>query len=103
MKKLKKTDVIQASISIKNKLKERLKELNLSYRLIILDAKKHNISITKSSLSKYLNYDSPVEGCLTQTNIIWLCFRYCIDIRVKSELKEYNEKRALEKLKLFFE
>ena len=104
MKKQKKVDLIVSSQNLKNAIKKRISELNLSYSDIIKDAEEKNvIGITKSSISIYFNSNYPASGCLSQKNVIWLALRYGIDLKVIIKLIEpYDEKAALKKLKKYF-
>jgi len=97
----KKNDIITDSTVIKRSLKDRFKELGLSYSMIEKDSVlRGRKGICKSSLSRYLNNNS-VNG-LSHENIIWLCIRYSIRINLQVDKLEYNEEKALLMLSKIF-
>ena len=96
-------DIVLMAPSIKKNLKKRIEELNLSYSMIVNEAKALGMKgITKSSISCYLNYNPPKNGSLSQKHIIWLCLRYGVKLSVRSELLEYNEEQCKKELSKFF-
>jgi len=89
--KKKKQDIIVNSTAIRTLLKKRFEELSLTYTNIISDANSlGNTSITKSCLSIYLNNKDTVNQ-MTQENVIWLCIRYGVDIKIPvTYIKDYS-------------
>ncbi len=108
-----KQSLIKDSKTIHASILKRIEQLKLKQSDIIKDAAKYDITIQSSSLSKYLDHGN-VKGGLGEETIIWLCIRYGIDIflmvgtgkivdgKLKIELSEYNETKALAKLKVIF-
>lgn len=101
----KRVDILLYSKTVKEALKTRFKELDLLYGDIISDARERgNKTISMANLSIYFNYDRPMLGGITSTNLMWLCIRYGIDINidVKWPLKEYDENKCITNLKRLF-
>lgn len=90
-------------------------ELKLKQRAIIRDAADHGFTLEPGGLNRYLKHGFTL-GSLREDQIIWLAFRYGIDVKVqigvpvidkkkhtlKWEIPPYNEKEALKKLKSIF-
>ena len=88
--------------AIKKALLERIKELNISQSDIVKDATKFGYKgINKVNLSIYLSNKSLSQSTLSEQHIFWLCYRYCIDIKVHVIKMDYNERKALAYLKHF--
>lgn len=108
-----KKSIIKDSSSIREFIKQRIKELDLKPAGIIKDAGERNMKIESAALSRYLK-NGNCKGSLSEENIVWLCLRYGIDVmliagtpkikdnKLKIELPPYNEEQALAKLKLIF-
>lgn len=94
--------IVKDSKQVRALLEERFAELELSGRDVIADALKHGRIIQPSQLSRYRSSGN-VKASLSQQDIIWLCFRYGIDVKLISAKKsEYNEKECLKSLKKEF-
>jgi len=90
-------DIVKNHGVLRDNLKERIKELDLSYTSIIDDAKKHGVyGITRSSLSKY--FGNKEKGSITQEQLCWICIRYDVHIRIDVKLSPYNEEKCLDRL-----
>ena len=99
----KRIDILLYSNSLKKVLEERFEELSLTNRDIILDARKNgNKTISASNLSIYFNYNKPMSGGITHTNLVWLCVRYGIDIHVSIKKVDFNNTKCLDNLKKLF-
>ena len=105
--------IVKSSVQIRTKLKERIKELNLSITEISKDAKSLGQNISIQSLSKYLS-NSELNN-LSEENIIWLAFRYGLYITlhvgqlkinergfVTTYIQPYDEAKCLTVLKKIF-
>jgi hypothetical protein len=116
-------DIIKSNSLIKSKLISRFLELDLTNKDIALDATEKGYKIQESCLSRYLNKSMNVAGSLSQEQILWLCMRYCIPVRLvlrpyrplkRDEVKgvppgtlvpyneEYDESRAIKNLAMHF-
>lgn len=92
----KKVDIVLYSLTIKKYLKLVFKGKNLKPSDVVKDANERGMkTITKEKLSRYLNNDVPVLGFPTQRDILWLCARYSIKVKLKVSLVEESEKDAL--------
>ncbi len=110
---MKRSSLVKSSKRIKQLLKDRFKEAEKSLSEVIMDANLRGMRFTIASLSKYLNYDSP-EGGLSEEGIIWLCFRYGINVHllvgtpvikdghIDLQIVPYNEQDSLKKLDTVF-
>jgi hypothetical protein len=110
---MKNNSIVKDSKSIYSCLLKRIEQLKLRPSDIIKDAEKHGKKIESASLSKYLKHGN-VKGALSEELIIWLSFRWGIDVflmvgtpkvvdgKLKIELPEYDEEKAIAKLKLIF-
>jgi len=89
-------DLIKENKIIRDALLKRWKELDIKYdATIIKDAEERGMHFTKAVISSYRNH---CKG-LTQTQIIWLCFRYGIKIAISIGEPVYNKgKDAIEYL-----
>lgn len=111
--KTNKNSIIKDSKTIHSFILKRIKELELTPASIIKDAEGFGRKIEAASLSKYINHGN-INGALSEDNIIWLSTRWGVDItlmvgtptlvdgKLKINLPEYNEKKALAKLKTIF-
>lgn len=95
--------IVKDSKQIRALLEERFAELELSGRDIVADAHKHNyLALRTEPLSRYRKRGN-TTSTLSQQDIIWLCFRYGIEINLSaSKYQKYNEKECLKKLKKEF-
>lgn len=109
-----KPSIIKDSMKIRKLLKMRFEELGVNYSRVVEDANMREMKFTNSSLSRFMKSGN-VNGSLTEENIIWLCFRWGIEIqllvgtpkvangKVELTLPPYNEEKCLlilEKLNL---
>jgi len=111
--KTNKNSIIKDSKSIRAFLLQRIEELNLSPADIIKDAESRGRKIENASLSKYMNHGN-VRGALSEDIIVWLATRWGVDIslmvgtpklvggKLKIELPQYDESKALSRLKTIF-
>lgn len=95
-------DFIRINRNIKVKLHARFEELAMTRKEVCLDAKERGYTIQQSAISKYFNNEKVVPGSLTQEQVIWLCCRYCIPIKVSVVNMDMNEIHADKLLKMFF-
>ncbi len=82
--------IVKDSNEIRNLLKTRFDKLDLTSRAIVKDAKENKIHLPAASLSRYLKLGN-VKGTLSQENIIWLCNRYCIDLKLIAKKRKFTE------------
>ena len=92
--------IVKASNIIKRYLKERFTELELTAEHVAKDAQEQGICLYKQQLSRYFNNKD--KGYPSEEIIVWLCFRYCIDVRLWVKKMPYNEEEAITKVKKFF-
>ena len=81
-KKFKIGDVIKSNNLLKKRLLSRFNELSLINKEIVKDAEEKDYKIPESSLSRYLTKPYGTTGSLSQEQILWLCMRYCIPVRL---------------------
>jgi len=98
----KKQCIIKSSLSIRSKILQRIRELDLTNVEICEEAEKFGRKIGQGALSRYLKHGAYKESGLSQENIIWVCVRYSIDIKLKVTLQPYNEEMALKRLEKTF-
>ena len=99
---MKQIEIVKSSKTLRDSLKLRFKELNLTYDKVVADAKEKGLSITKSNISALFNQSLPGKNYPSQRQLLWLSIRYSIDIRLIIEIKKYDEEYAIKRLKLFF-
>jgi hypothetical protein len=97
-------DIVVYSQTLKNALYKRIvDELHLTFKQVETDAiSKGAKGIFSSSLSRYFSQERPIHGSLKHSNIIWLCLRYGINVRLDIRPVPYDEKVCVETLKRFF-
>ncbi len=78
---MKRPTLVKSSKIIRKLLVNRFEELKLRSTTITEDANKRGMKFTMAMLSKYLNHDNP-EGGLSDDGILWLCFRYGINVHL---------------------
>lgn len=112
--------VIKESKEINSALLKRLKELypsNIGFgfknAVVVKDAAERGVKIDAGQLSRYFS-PKRQKNTLSEEQIIWLCFRYGIFIRVTVgepvvregklyyEVPRFDEARALNNLKLLY-
>ena len=92
----KKVDIVLYSPKIKEYLKLVFAGKNLKAADVVKDANEKGVkTITKEKLSRYLNNDKPVTGFPTQRDILWLCARYSVKVKLVATLIEESEEDAL--------
>jgi hypothetical protein len=87
-------------------LKSRLEEIGINYSRVVEDANDRGMKFTNSALSRFLKSGN-VNGSLTEESIVWLCFRYGIEVqlivgsplldngKLKLKIPPYNEDKCL--------
>lgn len=105
--------IVKQSSLIKKVLKQRIDELGLTYAQIIMESERFGIDTIKpENLSRYFKGG---KGGLTQENIVYLSYRYGIDIqlivgnpvalkdgKIQCSIPKYNEKDCIAKVKSIF-
>jgi len=96
---------------LREKILERLKELDYTQSFLIKDASERNMDIKPERLSRYLKNKS---GGLTEDQLLWVATRLGIFLNInfgnlvveegvaKFVIPPYNELEILKKLKLIF-
>jgi hypothetical protein len=99
--------LVKDSSVIKKALLIRLKELypsNVGFGFrnasIINDAKERGFKIAPEQLSRYFS-NSP-KNALSEVQIVWLCIRYGINLKLEVTSSKFEEVEALNKLKVIF-
>jgi hypothetical protein len=92
--------LIRQDKKLRTLLIERFEELGLSQKQVVEDAENHDQSIPSSNLNRYLKNNEAGEGrsSLTESQIIWLCQRYCINIEITISANAYNYNKAKKNL-----
>ncbi len=98
---MKQNDIIKESLVLKDILKKRIKELNLTYNQIAKESKKYNIGLTKEKLSVYFAKND-INNFPTQRQLIWLCFRYGIIVKLCIISEKFDDKICQKRTKKFF-
>lgn len=108
-----KNSIVKDSVRIRELLRNRFEELELSNTKIVEDANDKGMVFTNAMLSRYMKKGN-VPGSLTEENIIWLCYRYGIEIkllvgspkivenRISLVIPPYNEEKCLEIINKLF-
>jgi hypothetical protein len=73
--------IVKNSTRIRKLLIERLSELNKSNSDVVKDARSRGREITNSSFGRFINHGN-VKSTLSQEDVVWLCFRYGIEIQL---------------------
>lgn len=92
--------IVKASEIIRKHLRSRFVELNISNDKVAADARLHGIKLHKQQLSKYFN--NKPEGFPSDETLIFLCFRYGIDVHLNVKLLPYDEIDCLKKIAKYF-
>jgi hypothetical protein len=97
------TSIIKGSELIRQHIRQRIKELNLTYDKIVTEGVSYGQKFSKGSLSRYLNTrkNQQSEG-MTETNLIWLCMRLGIYVAIHVKLNEYSEQQCMENINKHF-
>jgi len=89
-------DIIKSNSLIKRRLLNRFDDLSLLNKDIVRDAEERGYRIQESCLSRYLTKPPEVTGSLSQEQILWLCMRYCVNVKLVvrpyMELKNATDK-----------
>jgi len=93
--------ILKDNLEIRQMLRDRFKELELSFIDISNDACSLGQNIPISMLSRYMKRGN-TKGTLSQEDIMWLCYRYGISFSIKPEILPYNAKKCIESLKMYF-
>lgn len=98
--------IVKNSTRIRTLLKDRITELKLSNLAVVKDARERGRELTDSSFSRFIKHGN-VQSTLSQEDVIWLCFRYGIEIkllvgspmvsegRIKLVVPAYNEEQCI--------
>lgn len=90
--------IIKHNKTIKEALRKRFDELNLTYPKISSDAESFGItSIDPYRLSRYFN-NSELNN-LSDEGVQYLCAKYCIVVELKVEILPYDEKVGIKNVK----
>ena len=93
--------IIKSSNIIRQHIKTRIKELNLTYDKIVTEAQLHGMRFTKPSLSRYLNAKGQAVG-MGEQDIIYLAMILGLNIKLVVRLNPYDEAQCMENVKYFF-
>jgi len=112
--------VIKENKEIKEALLKRLKELypsNIGFgfknSMVVKDAEERGVKIAAEQISRYFS-PKQQKNTLSEEQIIWLCFRYGITIRINIgepvvrdgklyfEVPKFDELKALQDLKRIY-
>lgn len=84
-------DIIRCNNDIKEYVQLRMAELGLSVADLCTEAEKYKVKLNKFSYSKWINSDGYTEGTPTQFQILWICHRLGITLKLEIEKEEnYN-------------
>lgn len=113
------SDIVKDSTTLKQALLDRWEEIGITYGMISEDAKKRGVKgITERAISVWKNH-SYAKGALNQYQILFLCWRYGVNVSLKvgipvlykegeeTKLKyvveqPYNEEKSLTQLYVMF-
>lgn len=97
-----KTDIIISSLSIKKRLHTRFEELNITPKQIVKESKKYISGLNEAKISSYFKYDIPMTNFPTQKQLLYLCVRYGILLKIKSKIEPYNEEICIKNVQKTF-
>lgn len=104
--------LVKDSVVLREAIQKRIRELGLSFTRICEDAQEKGYKLSISALSRYFK-DSD-KNKLSEEDIIWLSYRYCIftylsigvpqilEQKIKWVIPPYDEEKALGMLKMVF-
>lgn len=75
---------IKSDITIKSYLLRRFHENGVSFINVVKDAQKNGVKISPSQLCRYINSKSQPKFGLKQSDVLWLCKRWGIDVAVSA-------------------
>ena len=78
---------------LREKILERLKELEFTQSFIVNDASERGMKIASDRLSRYLN--NKEGGMITEDQLIWLATRLGIDVSVNLGILVYEKDKAM--------
>lgn len=101
----KKVDILLYSPTLKKRLQIRFLAEKLKVADVVRDANEKGMkTITKEKLSRYFNHDTPIKGFPTQKDILWLCTRWGLEIKLSVTLKNpYSTEESIEQAKQIME
>ena len=73
--------LVKESLKVRSLLNKRFARLGLSLREITTDAKLNGKTFTEQALSRYRKHGN-VKGALQTSDVIWLCEKYSITLRL---------------------
>lgn len=106
--------ILKASKTVHKVLVKRLEETGKTQAEICEEANELKCKITVSQLCNYIKNHGEKKYSLTETQLIWLCTRYGIELNlhvgkphligdeIAYKVGEYNEGACLEKIKKIF-
>lgn len=86
---MKTISVIKNNDEIYAALSKRKEELGLTNLDISFEASKYGVKLPVPSLSRY--FTRKEESSISEQGILWMCSRYCIEIKIVIEKKEYSD------------
>jgi hypothetical protein len=84
-------DIVRVNRKIKIALQARFEELGLTRKDVCEDAREKDFVIQQSALSRYMNNHKIVSGSLTHEQIMWLCCRYCVLLKLEVSKHNYSD------------
>jgi hypothetical protein len=97
-----KPSIVKESRKIQKLLIERISgELGLTNKAVSVDAEEHDQKISVEALSRYFKHPNP-KGGLSESNILWLCYRYGVFVTLNVTKVPYNERKNFQLLKKLF-
>lgn len=98
---MEKRSIIKQSTNIREKLQTRFEELGFSYTQITAEATRFGqTNINVSTLSRY--FSGQTKNSLTESSIIFLCYRYGIVVSANVNVLPYNENECIKNVLLIF-
>lgn len=92
--------IVKSNLDIKQKLLDKITQLGLTYSDVVEDAReKHGRRFTLAMLSRYFNMGGQLTCTISQQDIIWLCDRYGLDVKVSVINARNSQKSNQQKLK----
>jgi len=82
--------ILKESLVVRELLNKRFNKLNLSARAITKDARDSGRGFTEQSLSRYRKHGN-IKGAIQSEDVMWLCDRYNIKLKLTATSKKYVE------------
>jgi hypothetical protein len=76
--------LVKESLKVRSLLNKRFARLGLSLKSITADAKLNGKKINEKALSRYRKHGN-VKGALKTSDVIWLCDKYSIKLRLMAK------------------